>query len=339
MDYQRECKTRVRLGIVGAGSHCYRNILPALTYLPVHLKAICDTDQSLAEKTATQYGCHSYRDSKEMYQQEELDAVLLVVSEKAHPILACEAFSRGLNVWMEKPAAVTSAEIEEMIRSRNGKIGVVGYKKAFMPATTKAREIIDSDAYTPMKSMLVTYPINQPAVIDGQCRWHVNACHPLSMILACNSSVASVRSICAEGGGLCVLRFSDGSICNFHFAQGPSPNESYTLYGDDWQLQIDNCARVTLKRGYPLEYGRTASFIPAGDSSGAIVWEPQNSLSTLENKANFVQGIYWSLKYFLECVQQDQPPELGSLEFALKIQKVYEAAHQSNGDEVLIPAD
>ena len=37
MSYQREFEQRLNVAVVGVGSHGYRNILPALHYLPVRL--------------------------------------------------------------------------------------------------------------------------------------------------------------------------------------------------------------------------------------------------------------------------------------------------------------
>ena len=56
MSYQREYQEKLKIGIVGVGSHAYRNILPVLTFLPVSLQAICDKNLLLAQATAAQYG-------------------------------------------------------------------------------------------------------------------------------------------------------------------------------------------------------------------------------------------------------------------------------------------
>ena len=56
MSYQREFKHKINVGIVGVGSHAYRNILPTMNFLPVSLKAICDLNMELACTTAEQYG-------------------------------------------------------------------------------------------------------------------------------------------------------------------------------------------------------------------------------------------------------------------------------------------
>ena len=96
MSYQRDFEQRLNVGVVGVGSHGYRNILPTLHYLPVRLKALCDRDLELAQRTAGEYGVQAcYASTAEMYRNEELDAVFLCVSARLHPALACEALDAG----------------------------------------------------------------------------------------------------------------------------------------------------------------------------------------------------------------------------------------------------
>ena len=108
MSYQREYGKRLALGIVGVGSHAYRNLLPALNFLPVELKALCDLNLPLVEKTARQYGVVApvFVDDKRMYESVKLDAVLLCAGPGQHPKLARRALEAGVAVWMEKPPAM-----------------------------------------------------------------------------------------------------------------------------------------------------------------------------------------------------------------------------------------
>ena len=124
MSYQRDYENRLKVGYVGVGSHVYRNLLPALTYLPVELKAVCDIDLDRAERTAKQYGVdHVYADAGEMFGGGDLDAVFIAVSPILHPELTCRAFDASLHVWMEKRPAIRVAQIEEMIRHRGNRPG------------------------------------------------------------------------------------------------------------------------------------------------------------------------------------------------------------------------
>ena len=119
MSYQRDFERRLEVGVVGVGSHAYRNVLPTMTFLPVSLRAFCDVNLELARATASQYGVKAtYASAREMYEKEDLDAVFLSVSPELHPGLACEAFDAGLHVWLEKPPAMRASEIGEMIRRR-----------------------------------------------------------------------------------------------------------------------------------------------------------------------------------------------------------------------------
>ena len=71
MSYQREFPHRLRAGLVGIGSHAYRNILPVMNFLPVQLVAVCNrSNVELAQLTAAQYGCKSYQKPEEMYEKE-----------------------------------------------------------------------------------------------------------------------------------------------------------------------------------------------------------------------------------------------------------------------------
>jgi len=53
MPYQREFENRLKVAIVRVGSHAYRHILPAMTFLPV-LRAVCDIDPERVQSTASQ---------------------------------------------------------------------------------------------------------------------------------------------------------------------------------------------------------------------------------------------------------------------------------------------
>ncbi|MCU1550431.1 MAG: Gfo/Idh/MocA family oxidoreductase [Glaciihabitans sp.] len=347
MTYQREFERRVRIGIVGVGSHSYRNILSVLTYLPVELVAIADVNAELGLATAKQYGLsRCYASAGEMYANEQLDAVLLVVSAQLHPALAIEAFEAGLHVWMEKPAAATVADVDSMIAARNGLIASVGYKKAFMPSTTKLLEVIESGALTPLRTILGMYPMSIPfgdeALIARKqgSQWLANGCHPLSFLLTVGGPVSALtvhRGV--EDSGVLVLRHTNGVISNLHLALGgPSsqPFERYSIFGGNASVEIENSRKFTFQRGIEFSYGRSTTFAPPGFDSGALVWQAQDGLNTLENKPEFTQGLYGGLMDFFETVLGNTQTARANLEMAREIATIYEAAILSNGAEVVL---
>ncbi len=350
MAYQREFENKLRVGMVGVGSHAYRNIMPTMTFLPVTLRAICDVDAERMRSTASQYGVTAcYDNARQMYRNEDLDAVFLCVSPQLHPELACQAFDAGLHVWMEKPPAMRASEVEEMIRHRKDRVAVVGYKKAFMPAADKVIEMLAMEGYGPLRNMLAVYSMAVPEDGEKVLRereingWLANGCHPLSLMMRVGGPVSAVTVHRGQrGGGVCVLDFASGAMGNFHMSSGGSgrqpldaqPLERYSFFGDGCSVTVDNNHRVTVQRGIPFQYAQITSYLPEGIDSGATVWEPQNNISTLENKALFTQGIYNEMRYFCDRVLAGEAAVTGSLEFALEVMQVYEAGLLSNGDRV-----
>ncbi|MFC5833484.1 Gfo/Idh/MocA family protein [Nonomuraea insulae] len=347
MSYQRAFEDRVRVGIVGVGDHAYRNLLPLLTFLPVDLVAIADTDAELGARTAQQYGrVPHYETATTMYENEELDAVLICVSPRLHPQLTLEALDAGLHVWMEKPASITVRGVDDMIRARAGRVVVVGYKKAFMPATAKVVELAESSALGDVRSISATYPLVIPhgdrALIErGEpSMWLANGCHPTAFALAVAGAAQSVvvhRG--REGANVVVIRHTSGALTSIHSALGISPAhpfERYTVYGMHGAVEVENGRRVVFWRATAFNYSTTSNFAPPGLDSAALVWEPQDSLGTLETKAEFTQGMHGELAYFLDCVRTGTEPTMGNLEFARQLAGIYEAGILSDGDEVAL---
>jgi predicted dehydrogenase len=345
MTYQRDFDRRVRIGLVGAGSHAYRNILPALNYLPVDLIAVCDVDGDRAASTAAQYGAaRHYTRAADMYDDCELEAAIVCVSPQLHPQLAIEAFEHHLHVWLEKPPATRVSDVVEMLGARGDRVAVVGFKKAFQPATRKAIEILRQDDVTPLRSMLAVYPMSVPADPEqahadrGSSRWLLDGCHPVSLMLEVGGPVDAVTVVRGgRGGGACLLEFRSGAIGNLHLGEGTpvsQPFEYYGFFGEDYRVDIENSLLVRYQRGIPFAYGRSVSFAPEGFGHGALVWTAQNGLSTLENKALFTQGIYGELAHFCESVLEGKPATIGTLEDALAVTQIYEAALSSQGDRV-----
>lgn len=347
MEYQRDAEKKVRVGVVGLGSHSYRNVLPTLTYLPMELVAVADVDENVGAKTAQQYGlAKAYSSATEMYANEDLDAVLLCVSPQLHPQLAIEAFKAGLHVWMEKPVATMVSEVDDMIVARGDRVAVVGYKKVFMPATEKALELIGEEGMNPLRTIVGIYPMNIPhgdrSTIEARktTKWLADGCHPVALLLALAGRPESVtvhRGL--DESGVLVIRHVNGVISNLHLAHGAppfQPVERYVVFGGSQSIEIENSRKLKYQRGIQFAYATGTSFANPGTDSGAIVWEAQDGMNTLENKAVFTQGMYGELKYFADCVLEGKAATRSSLEFARDVVSVYEAGILSDNDAVSV---
>jgi predicted dehydrogenase len=348
LTYQREFDRHLRVALVGVGSHAYRNVLPALHFLPVRLVAVCDINEALARVTAEEYGINRiYTNASKMYANETLDAVFICVGPQQHPQLTIEALDAGLHVWLEKPPAMRASQIESMKQHVGDRVVVVGFKKAFMPATNKACELIESGRCGQLATIMAEYPIKMPdegaAVLENgrYTDWLANGVHPLSLMLRVGGKVEAVnwhRS--SNGGGAVILQYPNGVTGILHiwgWSGYAAASERYSFIGQAGAVIIDNSTRVSWHKGIEFAYGRTTTFAPPGIESGSTTWEIQNRLATLENGGLFVQGMYDEMLYFCDHVLKGQQPEIGSLDFALEIMKVYEAVLHSQGERVAIP--
>jgi predicted dehydrogenase len=349
MSYQRDYERKLRVGMVGLGSHAYRNILPALHYLPVNLVALCDLDAATLANTGKEYeGKALFTSTSQMYQEMELDAVLLCVDPRHHPQLAIEAMEAGLHVWMEKPPAMRASQVQEMLDACGDHVCGVGFKKAYMPSTRKAKELLEHPEFGALRSLLAVYPMSMPA--DGRgilergeyCNWLANGCHPLSLMLELGGRVRSVTTLLGPGEqavGCVQLQFVSGAVGIFHLADGTPPGyrvERYDLFGAGKVISIENSSKIAYHRGIPFNYSMQNDFTSSGTESGSVVWEVNHCLATLENKALFVQGIFDELLDFCQAVLENRPLRIGNLEFALHVMQVYEAALCSRGNPVAI---
>ena len=133
--------------------------------------------------------------------------------------------------------------------------------------------------------------------------WLKNGCHPLSLMLAVGGEVEAVtmhRS--GSGGGVCVLEFCSGPIGTFNLVSaGKRSSERYAFWGKS-HITLDSNLRLAVHRGIPFNYARTTTYVPEGMESGTVVWEPQETLGTLEDKALFTQGFHEELRYFCQGI-------------------------------------
>lgn len=343
--FQREYDRRLRIAFVGGGGHAYRTLLPAMAFLPADVRAICvRSDIERAERTAAQYGCRAYTSLDHMFTREDIDAAIVCLPPRQQGIVAAELLRRKVHVWIEKPPGVSSGQVRTLLRLRRDRVVMVGFKKAFMPASVKAREVALSPDYGNLKTILAIYPVSLPSRIVTErsasrvSDWIISGVHPVSFLVSIAAKPVSVRAIrTEEGHGAVCIRFADGVIGTVHLAAGSDPMEMYFLFGDSWHLEMRNNNRVTLSRAVRAEYSKDISFVPPGSADGSIVWEVRNSQARLSNMPLFTQGIHGSLSAFFDGVLENRTHAIGSLEFALDVMAVCEAANRSDGDEVQLP--
>lgn len=138
---------KVRFGIVGIGnmgsSHA-KNLFDGKIE-NAQLTAVCDIDEAKrqwAEENLV--GVKVFSDYSELLSFDGIDAIIIATPHYLHPVIAIDAFRKGLNVLTEKPAGVYVKKVEEMNAEaqKSGKVFAIMYNQRTNPIFRKARDLV-----------------------------------------------------------------------------------------------------------------------------------------------------------------------------------------------------
>ncbi|NQZ97114.1 MAG: Gfo/Idh/MocA family oxidoreductase [Myxococcales bacterium] len=141
---EKQKRTRETVGIafLGAGNYAKSVLLPALgscrSARPVTL--VTQTGAS-ARRASEQFGfdrCGT--DPRDAFDSAEIDLVFVTTRHDTHAELAAQALRAGKAVWLEKPAALSPAELAALLEAakESGSFLTLGYNRRF---STHAREV------------------------------------------------------------------------------------------------------------------------------------------------------------------------------------------------------
>ncbi len=137
----------MKLAVVGCGGIAQLVHIPSLLRLDeAELVAVCDRYADLAEAVAQRYGiARFYSDSETMYEEEELDAVLILTPPDSHAQETVKAARSGKHVLVEKPMAMNPQECETMVEQcrRAGVSLMVAFMKRFDPGLTWLKQRLE----------------------------------------------------------------------------------------------------------------------------------------------------------------------------------------------------
>ena len=148
-----------RFAIVGCGL-IGRKRLNSLA--PGQLAVACDLNLSRAEalvKGAPADGARATASVEEAVNDPAVDAVIVATLNGSLAGISEQAVRAGKHVIVEKPAAISLAELDRVIdaAARTGALVRVGYNHRFHPALLKARELVDAGAVGPLMFIRARY--------------------------------------------------------------------------------------------------------------------------------------------------------------------------------------
>jgi predicted dehydrogenase len=150
----------IRVGIIGTGGMAGGHVNNFRKEPDVRLVACCDVRPDVAKAFAARHSIPAvYADYKKMLDKEQLDAITVVTSDKAHCPVSVAALKRGLHVLCEKPMATSLAEAKEMYRTAKAakKMNMIQFSYRPIVALERARELIAQGTLGKIKHVEASY--------------------------------------------------------------------------------------------------------------------------------------------------------------------------------------
>jgi len=137
---------RIKIGVIGCGAIAQIQHMPNLMELQdlFEVTAVCDISAGAAEYVAGRFHVPSFGTDYRELMDSDVDAVLHCAGGYK-PDAAVAAFEAGAHLFIEKPLCASLQEADRIAtaQKRSGKVGQVGYMKAYDPAFQYAwREVV-----------------------------------------------------------------------------------------------------------------------------------------------------------------------------------------------------
>lgn len=285
------------VGVIGAGNFGVRTLIPAIKAAGARLRTVASGKGTSAAVTAKQLGFErAATDPDAILQDEAVDTVFVLTRHDSHARYAVRALDAGKHVFVEKPLALSEAELDEVCAAaeRTGRMVMVGFNRRFAPLARELRGDLGNRAGP--ASLILTVNAGRiprdhwtqdPTVGGG--RIVGEACHfiDLARYLVGSPIREAHATPATEGNGRAIddiahlaLSFADGSTAVVHYLANGSaafPKERIEAFADGRVWQIDNWRRL---RGWG----------GARSSGGLLTGQDKGHRAELEAVAAAVKG-------------------------------------------------
>ncbi len=157
----------IHWGIIGLGKIA-RKFAEDLRHVPhATLAAVASTDLARAEQFASDFGVPAaFGSYEELFQAKPLDAVYIATPHASHASCTLLALAQGVPVLCEKPFAMNSEEVAQMVESARAKnvFLMEALWTRFLPATTFVLDAVTQGKIGKIKSIHADFGFVAPFV-------------------------------------------------------------------------------------------------------------------------------------------------------------------------------
>jgi UDP-N-acetylglucosamine 3-dehydrogenase len=331
---------RVKHGVIGIGwfgeKHC-----EAIESIPnMELYALCTRTESRLEEVAERFGVeHIYTDYNEMLANPDLESVSITTMWDQHVDPALAALDAGKHVFCEKPMASTVEDCQTMVDAAHAAEGhfMVGHICRFNPRYRMTRrqaqdgvcgEIVSMWARRNIPAWVTTGilpkigPIIGDGVHDMDIMMWASGLKPVKVY----AKTVNVRDLGNPDLGWSMFTMDNGAVAVL---------ENVWFLPEKTAMQIDERMEIIGTEG-SIHVQEAAPSFAVCDSEGFSYPDTTYWMTTGEGR--LIGALPDELRYFADCVQQDEAPTIITPEESMATVKACLAARESadTGKEVEI---
>lgn len=142
----------LRVGLIGTGWYGKTDLFRLIQVAPVEVLALCDVDERMlveaaekvAERQASGNRPRTYRDYRQLLNENDLDIVLIATPDHWHALPAIEAMEAEADVYLQKPVGVDVVEGQALLAAarKYERVVQVGLQRRSTPHLVEAKEEI-----------------------------------------------------------------------------------------------------------------------------------------------------------------------------------------------------
>ena len=250
---------KIRWGLIGAGGLLPRWMNGAKQVDGIEISAIASRTRETAQRRSSEYSIPDAMTYDEILARRDLDVLYILTPHTAHKDLAIRAMEAGFPVVVEKPAAVTASDWDEMTACarRNGVFLMEAVWTCCFPPTLRTLEIIRSGRIGRVRNLQTTFAFRNPddyvgrlydPMLAGGALLDVGVycLHYARMILGEDPvETTALASVDTDGLHLkvdeqiaVVSRYSDGALAVSNAAIRTEMPDTAVIYGTEGSIRV-----------------------------------------------------------------------------------------------------
>ena len=250
----RDSRTVGVIGVIGCGNFASRVLVPALRRQGASPAAFASAN-GLSAKLLAGSAATATTEVSSLFDHPGLEKVFIATRHDEHGELARAALRAGKSVWVEKPLALTEADLDASLAVARASSAVlaVGFNRRFAPLAVRLRSALSAKS-GPRRFTIEVNAGRLPAdhwTLDpqqGGGRIVGEACHFVDLLrFFSGSAIVSVRALSrdvdGQDGGSFELTFANGDVATLNYRTDlPAhlPKERLTVEGAGYAAAIDN---------------------------------------------------------------------------------------------------